>query len=193
MILRIIELDSVVDSSQVVSEHYDHGAADGSSEGGVNREEHPRTGRILEELVTTTVDKAVIAMRQSLTEIMMEGQTMAAQKMGAEFEVLSGRLEGRVSRSREYHESLINTMRNDQLQFQTEVRSTLTGFQSMKMPVFEKGQGSVNRGDPLTVSSNAALGVLGDERGKSCGERDWAGTGFGVGTRSRSKQYHMAV
>lgn len=47
------------------------------------------------------------AMRHSLTEVLMECQTMAAKKMVAEFEALSGRLEGRVNQGIEYHETLI--------------------------------------------------------------------------------------
>ena len=99
----------------------------------------------LKEMVSQTVDKAMDAMRHSLTEVLLEGQSLAVKKMGAEFEALTGRLEGRVNRSREHHETLINTMRNDQLKFQADVRSTL-----------EKLDASAHRSDPLVSPLNSA-------------------------------------
>lgn len=36
------------------------------------------------------------------------------------------KLEGRISRARDTHESLINSMRDDQLKFQSEIRSAMT-------------------------------------------------------------------
>lgn len=82
----------------------------------------------MKEMVTKAVDKAMETMRHTLTEVLLEGQTVAAKKMVAEFEALSGRLEGRVNRGREYHETLINAIRSEQLKFQTEMKSTITGF-----------------------------------------------------------------
>ena len=72
---------------------------------------------VMKDFVTKAVDRAMEAMRQSLSEVLVEGQTMAAKQLGADFEALTGRLEGRVNRSREYHETLIHTMRTDQLKF----------------------------------------------------------------------------
>lgn len=57
---------------------------------------------------------------------------------------MSGRLEGRINRSREYHESLINTMRNEQIKFQSKVRSTLTNLQSFHVLAPEQVDASVN-------------------------------------------------
>lgn len=118
----------------------------------------------LKEMVSQTVDKAVEAIRHSLTEVLLESQGVAAQKLGAEFDVLSERLEGRVNRSREFHESLINTMRNDQLKFQKEIKSTLTGLQTFQVPLPDVVDGSVNHfGAP-----NSAL-LRGDDFGKGFG------------------------
>ncbi|KAL8110294.1 hypothetical protein AgCh_026135 [Apium graveolens] len=50
-------------------------------------------------MVTNAVEKAMEAMRHSLTHILMEGQTLATKKMRENFEALTGRLEGRVKRS----------------------------------------------------------------------------------------------
>lgn len=85
----------------------------------------------LKEMVGKTVDRAMEAMRHTMTEVLMDGQNQATKKMVAEFEALSGRLEGRVNRGREYHETLINTMRNDQLKFQAEMKSTIAGLQAI--------------------------------------------------------------
>lgn len=56
-----------------------------------------------------------------------------------------GRLEGRIFRSREFQESLINIMRNEQIKFQTEIRRTLTELQSHPLQVNDKLEGSVNQ------------------------------------------------
>lgn len=121
--------------------------------------------------VTKTVEKAMEAMRHTMTEVLMEGQGMATKKMGAEFEALTGRLEGHVNRSREYHKTLINMMRNDQLKFQAEVRSTLTGIHTMQAPINDKVEASINRGDMFFPSPNSNLGI----NSKTIGGRDWIG------------------
>lgn len=75
----------------------------------------------VKEMVGKAVEKGMEAIKQSLIGVLMEGQGMATKKLSAEFEAMTGRLEGRVNRSREYQETLINTMRNEQLKFQNEV------------------------------------------------------------------------
>lgn len=94
----------------------------------------------LSDLVTKTVDKAVEAMRHSLMEVVIEGQNMAMKTMGAELEALTGRLEGRVNRSHEYHETLINAMRNEQLKFQSEIKTTLTEIHTKPLPNQDRGK-----------------------------------------------------
>lgn len=135
------------------------------------------------DFVTKAVDRAMEAMRHSLTEVLMEGQSVAAKQMGADFEALTGRLEGRVNRSREYHETLINAMRTDHLKFQAEMKSTLTGCQSKAAVHGDKAEGSVNRGDVVFNSPNSnhggvifnsTMGVFGDD-GKGVRGRDWNG------------------
>lgn len=143
----------------------------------------------LKNIVTKAVEKAMEAMRHSLTEVVMEGQTLASKKMGADFEALTGRLEGRLNRSREYHETLINTMRSDQLKFQAEMKSTVTGVQLKQDRQQDKAESSVNRAELLFTSPKSTLGgeVI-DGQGfdnRGFGGRDWgggnsdAGGGFG--------------
>lgn len=115
--------------------------------------------RAVKELVSKAVDKAMEAMRHTLTEVLMEGQTLTTKKMVAEFEALSGRLEGRVNRSREYHETLINTIRSDQLKFQAEMKSTLTGLQVGHGSMHDKTEPSVNRGELFNSSPLTNLGL----------------------------------
>ena len=54
------------------------------------------------DMVATAVARAFDAMKHSLTELVLESQAVTSKKMGGEFEVLAERLEGRISRSREY-------------------------------------------------------------------------------------------
>ncbi|KAL8105734.1 hypothetical protein AgCh_029503 [Apium graveolens] len=114
----------------------------------------------MKDLVSKTIDKAVEAMKQSLTEVVIEGQMMVAKKFGAEFETMSGLLERRINRSCEHHESWINTMRNEQLQFQAEVRTALAGK--------KVGQGE-------------KMGGFGGGRSMEGGSAIGGGTGVGTG------------
>lgn len=129
----------------------------------------------VKETVTKTAEKAVEAMRHSLTEVVMEGQGMATKKLGAEFEAMAGRLKGRINRNREYHESLINTMRNEQIKFQSEFKSTITGLQSFRVPLPEGVERSVNI--PGSASEVRVLECLGMRRWeKGLGENiQWRG------------------
>lgn len=54
-------------------------------------------------MVLKAMERAMKVMKHSLTEVLMEGQTLATKQLGADFEAMTGRLEGRVNRSREYH------------------------------------------------------------------------------------------
>lgn len=93
-------------------------------------------------------------------------------------------MEGRVNRSREYHETLINTICNDQLKFQAEIRATLMGIQTMQQPIPNKIEASMNRGEFLFNSPHSNL--VGS--GKAIGGREWVGErgdsfgGFGGGS-----------
>lgn len=58
----------------------------------------------------------------------MEGQATAARKQGEEIKALAVRLEGRINRSRENQEQMINMLQSEQIKFQSELRSTVTGL-----------------------------------------------------------------
>lgn len=110
--------------------------------------------------------------------------------MEVEFEALTGRLEGRVNRTREYHDTLLNAMRNNQLKFQSEIRSTLTSLQPKPINTQDKTDGSVNRGDLLGSNPHSVFGGGGEEN-RVLGGREWdaGGTGSGSpGFRSGSQQ-----
>lgn len=98
------------------------------------------------EMVSKAVERAMEAMHHSLSEMLLEGQAKATKQLGTDLESLAGRLEGRVQRSREYHESLINSLKNDQLSFQAEMRSSVTGIQLGQVHRQTPLEGSVNKG-----------------------------------------------
>lgn len=70
------------------------------------------------------------SMKQTLTEILLNGQAVATLKQGEEFNAMAMHLEGRTNRAREHQEiiRLINLICTDQLKFQSEIRSTLAGL-----------------------------------------------------------------
>lgn len=98
----------------------------------------------VKEMVSQEVGINMEVMRQSLTEVIREGQAMTTQQLGVDLEALSGRWESRINRTREYHDALIHTMRDEQLKFQNEVRSTITNLQSIRVHTPGHIEGSVN-------------------------------------------------
>lgn len=131
---------------------------------------------VIAEMVLKAVERAVDAMHHSLSEMIIEGQTKATKQLGADLDALAGRLEGRVQRTREFHESMINSMKDEQLKFQSEIRSTLTGLQGSQVPLNKKTEGSVNKMGvsptsmvALTGSDNFAQGIGGSGLSGECG------------------------
>lgn len=112
--------------------------------------------------VAKAVDTAMDAMRHSLTQVLLEGQGQATKELGVEMEAMTMRLEGRINRTREYHESLINTLRSEQMKFQTEMKATITGIQSLHMPNPERFDKSVNHLGSVTGSLNLGPGGVGE-------------------------------
>lgn len=53
------------------------------------------------DMVSQTVENAVSAMKHSLVEMLLQGQTEVLKKHSGEMEVMVIRLEGRINRSRE--------------------------------------------------------------------------------------------
>lgn len=54
------------------------------------------------DLVTKVAETAITAMKQSLTKLLIEGQTATSRKQHEDLEAVTVRLEGRIGRSREY-------------------------------------------------------------------------------------------
>lgn len=69
-------------------------------------------------------------------------------------------LEGSVQRTREFHESMINSIKEEQLKFQSKIRSTLTSPQVSPISQSKKPEGSVHK---LGVSPNSVVVYLGNE------------------------------
>lgn len=140
----------------------------------------------ISELVSKAVERAVAAMHHSLSEMLLEGQSKVTKQLGTDLEAMAGRVEGRVQRTREFHESLINSMKNEQLKFQAEMRSTLTEMQVGQAPVMSKPEGSVNHlvGSPGSVPmfgghENYGVG-LGGKIGEGASGQVFDGGGNGV-------------
>lgn len=111
-------------------------------------------------MVAKAVERAVDTMHHSLSEMILEGQAKVTKQVGADLDALAGRLEGRVQRTREFHESLINSMKNDQVKFQAELRSTITGVQVTQGQLSQKPEGSVNQ---MGFSPNSVVAMIGSE------------------------------
>lgn len=69
------------------------------------------------EMVSKAVETAMTAMRHSLTELLREGQAATVRKQSEELDALAVRLEGRINRSREHNEQMINMLRTKQMKF----------------------------------------------------------------------------
>lgn len=79
--------------------------------------------------VGAAVKGAVAVMQQTLVNRFVATFEDIAKQQDDKIAAAITRLEGRINRSRDTHESLISTMRDDQLKFQSDVRSTLTNLQ----------------------------------------------------------------
>lgn len=112
------------------------------------------------EMVTKAVERAMEAMHRSLSEMILEGKTKLTKQLGVDLDAMTGRLEGRVQRTREFHEAMINSMKDEQVKFQSEIRSTMTGIHGSQGPLTKKPEGSVNK---AVVSPNSMVALVGSE------------------------------
>lgn len=96
--------------------------------------------------VSVAIKGAVNAMQQALVNRFVASFDEMTKQQEEKITEAVVRLEGRINRSREHQESLISSMREDHLQFQTEVRSTLTELQLGKSKPMDGGEGSSNWG-----------------------------------------------
>lgn len=108
--------------------------------------------RTMRETITievgVAVKGAVTAMQQTLINRFVTTIEEIAKQQDDKIASSISRLEGRINLERDTQESLISTMRDDQVKFQADVRSTLSNLQSSqsKLPeashrIYEAGLG----------------------------------------------------
>ena len=144
--------------------------------------------------VASAIKGAVVAMQQALVTRFVTSFDEISKQQDDKLAAAISRLEGRITRSRDTQESLISTMREDQLQFQSDVRSTLTTLKSNKSKQLEShneqldsgfvvGEGStsaVRKGGGFFVGIGGSGGV-GSGPGGGSGHEGGAGSGSGGG------------
>lgn len=124
--------------------------------------------------VAAAVKGTVAAMQQVLVNRFVSSIDEISKQQDERLTAAIGRLEGRVTRSRDTQEALIKTVRDDQLKFQNDIRSTLTTLQGDKSMQHKKVLGQHEEGF-----------VFGE--GSSTGERrGFGGVGSGYGGGSGS-------
>lgn len=78
--------------------------------------------------VAAAIKSGVAAMQQTLIDhFSVSLEEVTKQQDDKMIEAMS-RLEGRINRSKERQEAIISSMKDDQLQFQVDIRSTLTSL-----------------------------------------------------------------
>lgn len=135
--------------------------------------------------VSAAIKGAVTAMQQALVNRFVASfEEMTKQQEDKMAEAVM-RLEGRINRSREHQESLISSMKEDQLHFQAEVRSTLTEIQLSKSTPIDVGigigEGSCSGGWKREAGFGAGAGLI---MGSGSGGGPGSGNGFGYGAGS---------
>lgn len=68
-------------------------------------------------MVSKAIERAIEAMHHDLSGMLLEGQTKMTKQLGTDLDSMASRLEARVQRARKFRETLINSMKNDQLKF----------------------------------------------------------------------------
>ncbi|KAL8123139.1 hypothetical protein AgCh_011217 [Apium graveolens] len=89
------------------------------------------------------------------------------RKQHEDIKALTVRLEGRIRRSREHQEQMLNTLRNEQLKFQAEMRSTVTCNFSNQTQIGDKPAGSIAHNNMGSVSPRLGVGMGGSFEGKN--------------------------
>ncbi|XP_074349876.1 uncharacterized protein LOC141689476 [Apium graveolens] len=142
------------------------------------------------EEVTTAVKVAVAAMQQSLINRLAASVEEISKQQEDKLATAISRLEGRINRSREANETLISTMRDDRLRFQSDIRSTLNGPKILKSKQSDTtlqqslvdlgiAEGSSSGGK---MGGNPNLGVGGYAAVGSGAAGSGGGPGYGVGS-----------
>lgn len=161
---------------------------------------HGSIREIITVEVAAAVKGAMAAMQQSLVNRFVASFDEVAKQQDEKLTAAITRLEGRITRSRDTQESLINSMRDDQLRFQSDVRSTFTTLQPVKSKQKEMSE---QKEDGLVIGEGSSTGerrggfglvgsgiVLGAGSGVNGGDGSCPaygsgyGSGYGVGSGS---------
>lgn len=144
------------------------------------------------DLVDSRLGRAIETLHHSLAELVMESQVTTTKKLGVEMEAMAGQFEGRIARSREYQETLLNAIRSEQLKFQVEIKLTLTGLHLSQGLTADKATGSVNQAGSATPGMVPNL-ISNDEMMKGMGQ-GLLGSGLGGGSGTwRYKKLDMPI
>lgn len=138
---------------------------------------------VMEE-VSAAVKGAVAAMETTLTNRFVNSFEEMFTKQERQIEDTTKRLEGRINRSREYQESLISTIKDEQVKFQGEVRTALLEVISLgkgqgktaEMIINPSGEISMGRSGETMLGENSSHG-----KGLVFGENSHTGRGSGGG------------
>lgn len=123
-------------------------------------------------------------MEQVLTSRFVHGVEETLKKQEAKWEETVVRLEGRINRSREHQESMITSLKEEQVKFQKEMRTVMSGFHSTPPNLTKTLERSINHGGvPGCGKSGIIMGGEGSSNGAPFGVEGhgWAGCGGGPG------------
>lgn len=137
-------------------------------------------------------------MQQNLVNRFVTSFDEVSKQMDDKLAAAVPRLEGRITRSRDIQESLISSMRDDQLQFQSDIRSSITALHTGKFKQtelhhdshdggFGLGEGSSSGGRKgaigFGIGSGIGAGAGSGHGGAGSGSGGGAGSGSGGGPR----------
>ncbi|KAL8103703.1 hypothetical protein AgCh_028050 [Apium graveolens] len=147
--------------------------------------------------VSAAIKGAVAAMQQVLVDRLVASCDEISHQQDAKLDSAITRIEARLTKSRDTQEALITAMRDDQVRFQTDVRSTLTSIhqakskQSTEVPRLRHdgvvfGEESSIGGGLGTIGFGIPIGGSGSGPGHNCGAGSGSGPGHNYGAGSGS-------
>lgn len=121
-----------------------------------------------------------------MAEFLLQNQTENARKYIGELEAVVSYLEGRISRAREHQDSLLYTLKSNQEQFQSKIKSTMTTLHSIQMQIAERGEGVATNGESsirgaVQTPKGGLTRTLFESPGVERVNYDGGGAGGGVG------------
>lgn len=160
---------------------------------------HSSIREIVTVEVAAAVKGAMSAMQQSLVNRFVGSFEKIAQQHDEKLQAAVARLEGRITRSRDTQESLISAMRDDQLKFQSDIRSTIANIQTIKQK--QKGgerneEGFILGEGSSTAERRVGFGVVGSglKGGSGVNRSGYGGiSGYGAGSGSGGGPGHGPI